>query len=916
VGGALAVGFALALVGASCTSGGSGNDDTGSTDVVDPGAPAGRPEDPMAAVNASVVFDPSGSGGDGPPAGDGSVWLDQAGATARWGFGGFPGALTDLKVEASVVAPTPAVVDGSVTVPVSYGHGDDVVASLDVALPVTGPAGSLEEAAATGSFMIPVQDLSDDLDDLWVEISGSADRPVAVHEASIHFAPLRLTAGVSEGEETPEDDDGTTSSSTGSSTTASQAPAPAPAPTTEPGQSPVPAEGTFSSNGDEISGWWWLRDDAGSHRATWAFPLGDSRDDLVLGFSMLATDRVSGGPGVDARFYLSYTFTGADGSELDTADSQLVTLPNVSPPEDTLGYRCEGSVTIDRAAVPAGATGLRVTASRVDPGRLGEDTTEHVAFNAGALTVSDGGSTSTTSQRTTTTTRPTTTGPTTTRPTTTTAPTTTTTEDPGRDIEEPPFVTVTWDGDDHALDSSGSIFVDPATDIDGDGLNQNFEDRAIEKANPVIEVDEEELWLHFSDDHPTVNFAQATLWPSAEDPTHLVIGYLNTWSYDPGGGLQQPLNLVYEHHRGDSERIFTAWRLVGDDRAELEWVNTSAHKSYTDHGGVWHADDRQCTVANTARVVTTASVPPFSAGYGFSEVMCDVVEYHDDGRVLVYAAENKHAMYPGSGLCESVTIGRLAVTGEHYGEDCGWDPGWWPGQWDDDDFGSDRYLGDGRWDFRTYNVGEPDHHLIDDLDDPSSWQRVDSAARAALTGVFPGEAVWSGRSQGSDFCGGFDEGDEIALDWRDDLEMPAACSSKLGGKFEEWDGDLTAALGTRYRVWLKTANDDGAGTDEQIGIQLVDTSDRTLAEQTYQGDLERNATDVVYLPNTRWTPGTPATSIGRVGVRVWRVTGGNDRGPRWHLGEVRVHDTYTGETWIYFANTWLNAGRANGWSSD
>lgn len=67
----------------------------------------------------------------------------------------------------------------------------------------------------------------------------------------------------------------------------------------------------FASNGDQISGWYWLRDAAGNHYAeyTWANP--PKTGDILLEFSVLATDRVSGGPGVNAHFNLSVGYAGS-----------------------------------------------------------------------------------------------------------------------------------------------------------------------------------------------------------------------------------------------------------------------------------------------------------------------------------------------------------------------------------------------------------------------------------------------------------------------------------------------------------------------------------------------------------------------------------------------------------------------------
>lgn len=1086
---ALAVG---ALVASACTS-------KGTSDTKEGGGGSAAEVDPMAAVNDSVTFHTE------VEARKGVSWLEAAGETARWDFRKFPDQLTDLVVRTRVVVPSLAVVDGAATVSVAYGQGEDQIGTQDVTLPVAGPAGSSEQVRASGSFVIPAGDLPDRVSRLWVRAVGAADHPVGVQVGSVSFHPLRLATGVDKGDDIPltaEDGAGTTSTSIASAPTT---PSTAPTPTTS-GGAPVPVAGSFTSNGDQISGWWWLRDSAGAHQARWTFPsIPTGSADLGLDFSMLATDQVNGGPGVDARFYVTWGFTGAGGGAVGVGGTKLVELDNVSPESDPVGYTNEGSTTIPRSSVPSTATGLWVQATRKDPTGAGAPTTEHVAFNADALTLtagSGGGGGSTTSSSTSTSSSTTTTtggggtGGTggggsngdcttgaitaasfassgkrmgqvvtsaqpgwywlprfamphanryydrsesraasgtwrfTTRPagggriqisvpvdwaaggtappaavyvtygvitpgggtgvkrtakvTLQVAASTGTITgfkgtgdltlpqddlsgsisgywvrlslgDPrgdrpaisgaGLGVAQPSVticgtsssttdlsgasggaanVTAAWDGTHHAIDASASIFTDPATDIDGDGLNQDFEDAAMEKANPVVELDEEDMWLHYFDEHPTFHVAEATLWPSYAHPTHVVIAYLSTWAYDDGGGLQQPANIVSENHRGDSERIFTGWRIEGDDRIVLDWVNTSAHHSINDHSAVWKVGDRQCNVANVAKVLPRMGVPPWSAEAGTTEVMCATPEFDGSGRLVMYTSENKHAMYPTATLCNAVDLARLPNGTSAYGENCGWDP-WGLGQWTDDDFDSDpQYLGSGRWRFDAYNVGEPGYPLIDDLDNSAGWQRVSDADTAALVGKFMGEAVWSGRYENTDqcrgstcFCGGFDVGDEIALDFREDLEMPDKCSGRLGTKFEEWTDLFTGAMDSRYRVVLRTGDVDGAGTDERVSIELRTADTSTVASKGYEGDLERNATDVVYLP----VVGRDADRVlldpeVMPGVRITRVTGNNDRNPRWYLHQVEVKDLETGDTRTFTVDRWIDAGSGGAWTSN
>lgn len=135
----------------------------------------------------------------------------------------------------------------------------------------------------------------------------------------------------------------------------------------------------FSSNGDLINRWYWLRDTSLQHYAQWIFeriPVGDY--DLMLDITALATDRPSGGRGFPARFLLIYETLGGK-----LLVSQEVNLPNTSSSSDTLGYTCHGQVTIPRAVIQE-ATVLFVRIERISP----ED--NHIAFQAESIAIMRG----------------------------------------------------------------------------------------------------------------------------------------------------------------------------------------------------------------------------------------------------------------------------------------------------------------------------------------------------------------------------------------------------------------------------------------------------------------------------------------------------------------------------------------------
>ena len=136
----------------------------------------------------------------------------------------------------------------------------------------------------------------------------------------------------------------------------------------------------FRSNGSLIQGWYWLRDSALQHYAEWTFeniPSGNT--DLTLDMTALATNRSNGGKGFPARFKLIYGFPGSGsmGGVLQTAD---VTLPNVSPSNDPVGYTCHALVNISRSFI-AGATTFFFRVERISPND------NHVAFNQESITL-------------------------------------------------------------------------------------------------------------------------------------------------------------------------------------------------------------------------------------------------------------------------------------------------------------------------------------------------------------------------------------------------------------------------------------------------------------------------------------------------------------------------------------------------
>lgn len=115
---------------------------------------------------------------------------------------------------------------------------------------------------------------------------------------------------------------------------------------------------SFTSNGDSISGWHWLR--STGQIATWTFRTSEfaNASKIFLNFSPLVTNGPNGGAG----------FATAIKVNVDGARSTMVTIPVSNPfaPQDPafsngLGYECYGHSGAIMPAAFAGATEIKVT---------------------------------------------------------------------------------------------------------------------------------------------------------------------------------------------------------------------------------------------------------------------------------------------------------------------------------------------------------------------------------------------------------------------------------------------------------------------------------------------------------------------------------------------------------------------------
>lgn len=138
---------------------------------------------------------------------------------------------------------------------------------------------------------------------------------------------------------------------------------------------------SFQCNGDLIQGWYWLRDQELQHKAWWTFEgIPVTGSGVILEITCLATSWAGGPRGVAATFRLGYGFPGA-GMMGGVYAVQEVTLPNVSSPDDPLGYTRRGTVV-----VPPDTPGLAVGKLTVFAERISKDG-PHVAFNKDSVVI-------------------------------------------------------------------------------------------------------------------------------------------------------------------------------------------------------------------------------------------------------------------------------------------------------------------------------------------------------------------------------------------------------------------------------------------------------------------------------------------------------------------------------------------------
>ncbi|MDD3655967.1 MAG: PLAT/LH2 domain-containing protein [Atribacterota bacterium] len=236
----------------------------------------------------------------------------------------------------------------------------------------------------------------------------------------------------------------------------------------------------------------------------------------------------------------------------------------------------------------------------------------------------------------------------------------------------------------------------------------------------------------------------------------------------------------------------------------------------------WKGKTERIRVCNKGDVALTTTQK------SHSEVMCSNLQFYNN-RLLVYASEDKHAIYPSCDLCEDVSVWMGLA-----GEDCG---------------------GGGTFRFDCYNVGEPPEFI-----DPNIY----------------------------------------------DLSL---VEGKLGKELPEIDfTGFADKLLSRYRVQIKTGNEDLSGTDAKISIKLFGNKGTSSWYDVYSkpspphdiaikhlGTFETGDIDNIYVNSS---------DLGEIN-KIQIKHDNTGPGPGWCISEILVEDLGTHSTWHARPDTWL-----------
>jgi hypothetical protein len=452
------------------------------------------------------------------------------------------------------------------------------------------------------------------------------------------------------------------------------------------------------------------------------------------------------------------------------------------------------------------------------------------------------------------------------------------------------------------LISSRTFLIDPQSelDLDHDGLDQAWENAALELVKPILEIDENESWLDNLDAHDVALFTRVHPYPTWENPEYILFRYAVTWSMDYGAIISENPRIVQKNHRGDIEQIIMAWRVKNERSLELEWVYTSAH-DVNEHRGVWHAQDATCNRGLIADTGYLGLADPKAVG---SELMCESLQFKQN-RVWLQVSLDKHALYPSTHICnEHAHLSAWSGGQVSWAENCGWDTSSVPAGLENDP----RYIGQGLFLFDAFNIGEPTWQLIDDLYNSGNWRGLTDAQKSTLINmfIFENERIYAGNiNQHDSFCGGIPP-------------EPQSCCGTVGYTLDDQlPPKLVPKLGpTTYRVVVYTNSGVGAGTDSKVEITLYGANGEKFKSQL-DGSFESRNVDIFHIGNP--LPGNYFTEISEIGLSIDdSETFPNmcvnsvamdlldvdcpDLTPEWNVLKVEVQNKVTGQKWLFSIN--------------
>lgn len=113
---------------------------------------------------------------------------------------------------------------------------------------------------------------------------------------------------------------------------------------------------------------------------------------------------------------------------------------------------------------------------------------------------------------------------------------------------------------------------------------------------------------------------------------------------------------------------------------------------------------------------------------------------------------------------------------------------------------------------------------------------------------------------------------------------------------------------TNYKIFVKTSDISGAGTDANVFITIIgdngDTGELELKKtKTFSNLFERGQTDEFNFENI--------LSVGEITkLRIWHDNSGNILGnTHWHLDSVQINDSSTGKVYKFECKKWLSKSK-------